>query len=149
MFPVDGKNNESESKAQKNAVPDPDREIREWGVDLQKILVYEIWSKNKGGRESCPGSATEINDARKSSATSRRSNGTDLCSLEDCTGTRVFDKITFFITKTKTRNNKNTNEKKFTQHCMQTGVQQRPDYKIIIAVINLPYYCISHSSSDH
>ena len=94
MFPVDGKNNESESKAQKNAVPDPDREIREWGVDLQKILVYEIWSKNKGGRGSCPGSATEINDARKSSATSRRSNGTDLCSLEDCTGTRVFDKIT-------------------------------------------------------
>ena len=56
MFPVDGKNHESKSKAQKNAVPDPDREIREWGVDLQKILVYEFGLKirGRGGRALDP-----------------------------------------------------------------------------------------------
>lgn len=45
---IDGKNKESKSKARKNAVRDPDREIREWEVGLQNILVYKFGLKIRG-----------------------------------------------------------------------------------------------------
>ena len=43
-----GRTKKVRAKSEKNAVRDPDREIREWGVGLQNILVYKFGLKIRG-----------------------------------------------------------------------------------------------------